>query len=50
MITVPFQLSGVTSYSPVQKPTKAEWEDDSIKKIELTAEDPVWDWASSEFS
>ena len=38
MLTIPFQFSGVTSYFPVRKPTKAEWEDDSMTKIELTAE------------
>ena len=43
MINIPLQLSVVTSYFPVRKPTKAELDDDSITKNELTAEDLVWD-------
>ena len=50
MLTIPFQFSGVISYFPFQKPAKVEWEDDLITKIELTAEDPVWDSTSSEFA
>ena len=50
MLAIPFQLSVVTIYFPVRKPTNAEWEDYSITKIELTAEDPVWHPTSSEFS
>ena len=33
ILTITLQLSGVTSYFPVQKPTKAEWEDDLITRI-----------------
>ena len=47
MITITFQFSKVTSYFTLQEPTKAEWEDDLIKRIEFTAEDPVWDRTSS---
>ena len=49
MLTRHFQFSGVKSYLTVQKPTKSEWEDDMIPKIEFTAEDLVWDQTSSEF-
>ena len=41
MLTIPLQISGVTSCFPVLKPTNVEWEDYSITKIDLTAEDPV---------
>ena len=50
MLTIPFQLSGVTGYFTVKKSKKAEWGDDSIMKIELVDEDPVWNPTSSEFS
>ena len=50
MLTINFQLSGFTSYSPVRKPTNADWEDDLTTKVELAAEDPVWDLTSPEFS
>ena len=46
MLTISFQLSGFTSYFKVQKPEKADWEDDLITKSELTADDPVWDQTS----
>ena len=50
MLNIPLQLSRIAIYFSVRKPTKAEWEDDSITKIELTADDTVWDPTSSEFS
>ena len=50
MLNIPLQLSRIAIYFPVRKPTKAEWEDDSITKIELTADDTLWDPTSSEFS
>ena len=50
MLNITFQLSGFTSYSPVRKPTNADWEDDLTTKVELAAEDPVWDLTSPEFS
>ena len=33
MLTIPLQLSVVTSYLEVRKPKNTEWEDDSITKI-----------------
>ena len=33
MLSIPFQLIGFKRYFPVQKPTKAKWEDDLITKI-----------------
>ena len=50
MLNIHFQLRGVTSYFPVVKLTNVKWEDDSIIKIELTAEDQVWGPTSSDFS
>ena len=49
-LTIPLSLKGVTSYFRVRKPTIQEWEDeDSYPRIELTAEEPVWDPGDSEF-
>ena len=50
MHTIPFQLIGFTSYFLVCKPTNADWEDDSITKIELMAKDTVEDPTISESS
>ena len=43
-------MSGFTSYFSSHKTINAEWEDDSITKIELTADDLVWNPTSSEFA
>ena len=50
MLAIHFQLSGFRSYFPVSEPTIAEWDDDSITRIELTAEDPVCDPSSLGFA
>jgi hypothetical protein len=49
-LIVPFQLHGVTAYFPVRKPSRAEYEDDSIPKIDMTDEDIPWDPNSKHFA
>ena len=50
LIIIPLKLNGGTRYFKVKKPTKEEKEDNSIIKIELTAEAPWWDPSSSDYS
>ena len=40
LLTIPLQLSGVTSYFDVYYPHIAEYENEDIPKIHLTAEEP----------
>ena len=40
---IPPQLSKVISYFDVYYPSVAEYENDDIQKINLTAEEPPWD-------
>eukprot|EP00804_Cyclotella_cryptica_P017277 CCRYP_016828-RA/>CCRYP_016828-RA protein AED:0.02 eAED:0.02 QI:0/0/0/1/0/0.5/2/0/461 len=48
---IPLSLTGVTSYFQVRKPTIAEWENEAAyPHIDLTAEEPIWDPQSSDFS
>ena len=49
-LIIPFQLSSVTSYFDVYSPSVAEYEDDNIPKIHLTAEEPPWDPLTNEYS
>ena len=44
------QLNGVTSSFDVYSPSIAEYENDDISKIHLTAEEPQWDPSTSEYS
>ena len=48
-LIIPFGLQGVTAYFTVSKPTRFEYEDDSIPKINMTAEDLPWEPNSTEF-
>ena len=48
---IPLSLTGVTSYFQVRKPTIAEWENEAAyPHIDLTAEEPIWDPQSADFS
>eukprot|EP00804_Cyclotella_cryptica_P019398 CCRYP_006588-RA/>CCRYP_006588-RA protein AED:0.13 eAED:0.13 QI:0/0/0/1/0.75/0.6/5/0/864 len=48
---IPLSLTGVTSYFQVRKPTIAEWENEAAyPHIDLTAEEPIWDPQSSDYS
>jgi len=41
--TIPLQLEGVVSYFEYTLPTSAEFEDENIPHLELTAEGPAWE-------
>ena len=45
-IIIPLKLNRVTSYFNVRKPTWEEYEDESILKIGLTVEAPLWNPSS----
>ena len=49
-LIIPLQLSGVTSYFDVYSPSIADYENEDIPKIHLTAEEPPWDSSTSEYS
>lgn len=49
-LIIPFHLHGVTAYFPVRKPSRAEYEDESIPKIDMTDEDIPWDPNSEHFA
>ena len=50
VIRIPLELKGVTSYFNARKPSLAEYDDDNIRKLELTIEDPEWDPHSPDFA
>ena len=47
---IPFQLSNATSCFDVYSSSIAEYEDEEIPKIHLTAEEPSWDPSTNEHS
>ena len=49
-LIIPLQLCGVTSYFDVFSPSIAEYEDEDIPKIHLTAEESSWDLSASKYS
>ena len=50
-IYFPFSISGVTSYFHCRKPVTAEFEDEEgCPRIELRAEEPLWDPGSDTYS
>ena len=49
-LIIPSQLSGVTSYFDVYSPSVTEYEIDDNPKIHLTAEEPLWDPSTNEYS
>ena len=50
LLRIPLELHGVTSYFPSRKPTKEEYENTPADlRVELTAEAPDWDPASTTF-
>ena len=54
-LIIPLQLQGVSSVFQVRTPSWAEFEDDDIPRIEMTAQAPEWDpqtsdWAKQEAS
>ena len=50
MLIIPLQLSRVTSYFDVYFPSIAEYENENIPEIHLTAKEPPWDSSTSEYS
>ena len=50
LLVIPLQLSSVTSYFDVYSTCIAEYENEDIAKIHLTAEEPSWDPSTSEYS
>ena len=40
---VPLSINGVTSCFPCRKPTRSEFEDGDVLRIDFTAEAPDWD-------
>ena len=48
-LIIPLGLRGVTAYFPVSKPSVAEYEDESIPKIDMTEQDLPWEPHSSHF-
>ena len=44
------QLSDVNSHFDVYSPSVAEYENEQVPKIHITAEEPPWDQAISEYS
>ena len=49
-LIISLQLSGVTSYFDVHSPIIAEYKNEDILKIHLTAEEPPWDPSTKEHS
>ena len=49
-IIIPLKLRGVTSYFNSRRPSKAEYEDDSIRKIDLTVYSPEWEPHTDEYA
>ena len=50
LLIIALQLSSVTSYFDVYTPNIAEYEDEDIPKIHLTAEEPPWVQSTNEYS
>ena len=51
MLYLPLSISGVTSYFHCHKSTTSEFDDEeSHHRIELTAEEPLWDPGSDNYS
>jgi hypothetical protein len=48
--TIPLQLEGVVSYFEYSLPTSAEYEDDDIPHLELTAATPAWNPYDKDFA
>ena len=48
--TIPLQLEGVVSYFEYTLPTSAEFEDENIPHLELTAEGPAWEPYDDDFA
>ena len=47
---LPLSLMGVTSYLPVHKPTKEEWESQTYPRLKLTSEHLYWGPASTKYT
>ena len=50
LLIILLQLSSVTSYFDMCSPNVAEYENDDIPKIHLTADEPPWDLSTNEYS
>ena len=50
LLTIPHKLTSVTSYSAVYSTSIAEYENEDIPKIHLTAKEPPWDPSTNEYS
>ena len=48
--TIPLQLEGVVSYFEYTLPTSAEFEDENIPHLELTADGPAWEPYDDDFA
>ena len=49
-LIIPLQLSSATSYFDVYSTSIADYENEDIPMIHLTAEEPPWDPLTSEYS
>eukprot|EP00957_Ditylum_brightwellii_P138781 10578742-Ditylum_brightwellii.AAC.2 len=49
-LRTPLDIKGVTSCFSARKPLQSEYEDDNIRRFELTLEDPEWDPHSTDFA
>ena len=48
--TIPLQLEGVVSYFEYPLPTSAEYEDEAIPHLELTAANPAWEPYNTDYA
>ena len=48
--TIPLRLEGVVSYFEYTLPTSAEYEDEDIPKLELTAASPAWNPSDDDYA
>ena len=49
-LIIPLQLQGVSSVFPIRTPSHAEFDDEDIPRIVMTAEAPEWDPKTSDWS
>ena len=49
-LIIPLEIKGVTSFFPTRKPTRQEYEEDSIPKINMTSELPDWEPSTADFA
>ena len=49
-LIVPLSINGVTSFFTCRKPTRSEYDDDGVPRINFTAEAPDWDPSDCEYA